>query len=404
MEKFDQDLINYHDKTLAIGKIKVEDIIKQYPTPFYLYSQTILENNFQQFLSAIKHFNLKGTVCFAIKSNNNRHVLKTLAKLGAGADVVSEGELKAAIKAGIPANKIVFSGVGKTKEEIKTGLNLGIKSFNVESIEELEMINRLAAKLHTTAFVAFRLNPKVHAKTHKHISTGFKTHKFGILTEDILMAVNDPSYWSHTKLVGLSVHIGSQLLDLTATKEAIIKACECANQIPFALDFIDVGGGLGVTYHQDHPAPTVMDYMQVVAESIQSYHHDCEIVFEPGRRISASCGFFISSVIRSKVSEDCRFLVVDGGMNDFVRPSLYDAYHEILPSHNSGELLATDIVGPICETADCFGTNRLLPKLIAKDFIAIADTGAYGYTMSSTYNMRQRPLELFLSKNNKIKM
>lgn len=402
MEEFDKAQLSYSHKGLNLSLTPIKNIIEEYDTPFYLYSEKILENNYKQFTSAAKSNKLKSTICFAVKSNNNKHVLKSLAKMGAGADIVSGGELKAALNAGIPANKIVFSGVGKTKDEIKLGLKHQIKSFNVESIEELELINKLAGKMETKANIAFRLNPKVHAKTHKHISTGYKTHKFGILAEDIIKTVEDPKYWDHTKLVGLSVHIGSQLTDLGATHEAIVKACECANQLP-NLEFIDVGGGLGVNYHPDTKAPTVATYMELVANAMKTYKNQVEVVFEPGRRIAASCGFFVTSVIRSKVSEDCRFLIVDGGMNDFVRPSLYDAYHEVLAGHDNGEVVETDIVGPICETADCFATKRFLPKLQYKDFIIIADTGAYGHTMSSTYNMRKQPGEVFLSKSGKLK-
>lgn len=403
MEEFDKAQLTYTHKGLNLSLFPIKTIIEQYPTPFYLYSQKILEKNYLDFYQGAKDIGLDPIVCFAVKSNNNKHVLKTLAKLGAGADIVSGGELKAAIKAGIPADKIVFSGVGKTKDEIKLGLKHQIKSFNVESIEELELINKMAKKLETKANIAFRLNPKVHAKTHKHISTGYKTHKFGILAEDIIKASNEPLYWSDCKLVGISVHIGSQLTDLEATKEAIQNACECANQLPHPIEFIDVGGGLGVNYHPDTNAPTIKEYMAIVSEGLKASEKKVEVLFEPGRRIAASCGFFVTSVIRSKTSEDCRFLIVDGGMNDFVRPSLYDAYHEVLPGHESSELISTDIVGPICETADCFATKRMLPLLKYKDFIVIADTGAYGHTMSSTYNMRQPAAEVFLSKDQKLK-
>lgn len=404
MEEFDKAQLAYTHQGLNLSLIPIKDIITKYPTPIYIYSQKILENNYLQFYNEALVNNLNATICFAVKSNNNKFVLKSLAKLGAGADIVSAGELKAALKAGIPANKIVFSGVGKTKDEIIQGLQANIKSFNVESVEELELINKLAAKLNIKARVAFRLNPKVHAITHKHISTGYKTHKFGLLAHDILEAVENKEYWSHTKLVGLSVHIGSQLTDLEATREAIRNTCECANMLPHTLDFIDVGGGLGVNYAPNTNAPKINDYMKLVTEAISTYPHKVEVVFEPGRRISASCGFFVTSVIRSKMSEDCRFLIVDGGMNDFVRPSLYDAYHEVLPGHNNGPLIETDIVGPICETADCFATKRKLPLLKYKDFVVIADTGAYGHTMSSTYNMRSLPNEVFLTNKGNLKV
>ena len=256
------------------------------------------------------------------------------------------------------------------------------------------------------ARIAFRLNPKVQVRTHKHISTGFKTHKFGITCDDILNAASDSKYWSHTKLVGISIHIGSQLTCLNATKEAIINACECAKQIPTPLEFIDVGGGLGVNYdqHSTDKAPSVAEYMELVASTIKQYYHSpIKVVFEPGRRIVANAGHFVTKVLRTKESEGNHFVIVDGGMNDFVRPSLYDAYHEVYPSHLETELITADIVGPICETADCFAQKRKLPRMQSGDFIVIADTGAYGQTMSSNYNLRCRSAELLLTKKGKIK-
>ncbi len=397
MENTTRKLVTFKKKNLYIDKYNFSEIVKSNKTPFYLYSERALTNNFNEFEKAIKAVKQKGLLCFALKSNNNINVLKTLANLGSGADIVSGGELKQALKAGIPASKIVFSGVGKTEKEIKEGLKAGILSFNVESLEELSMINALAKKMKVKAQVAFRLNPKVHAKTHKHISTGYKTHKFGILKDDILKAANNESYWTHTDLVGLSIHIGSQLTNLDATFEAIENMCDCANALPIKLKFLDVGGGLGINYKKDE-APKVHDYIVGVNKVIKSKCGDIAVVYEPGRSISASCGFFVSKVIRSKVSEDCRFVIVDGGMNDFVRPSLYDAYHEIFSSVDSKDLVETDIVGPICETADCFGTSRMLPKLTDQDYVIICDTGAYGHTMSSHYNMRKKPKEVFLPK------
>jgi len=398
MENFDRKQLKYTKTDISLSGYPLSEILSKNKTPLYIYSETILENNFSKFTLAIKKNKQDGLVCFAMKSNNNLEVLKTLANLGAGADIVSGGELKQALKAGISADKIVFSGVGKTEEEISLGIKKGIYSFNIESVEELELINAVSKKLKKTARVAFRLNPKVHAKTHKHISTGYKTHKFGMLQKDILDVVKKEALWTNVKLVGLSVHIGSQLTCLDATLSAVKRLCLCAKKLNTDLEFIDVGGGLGVNYTADSNAPTVLDYITKVNNIITEYFPQIKVVYEPGRKISASAGFFVTKIIRTKTSEDCRFLVVDGGMNDFVRPSLYDAFHEIYPSRKSKKLVPTDIVGPICETADCFGTNRKLPLLEKDDYIIIADTGAYGHTMSSTYNMRRLPKEIFLAK------
>lgn len=403
MEKHDRTNLAYTEKGLCLEGVPFREFIDRFSTPFYIYSENILLKNFQDFQNSAKTAGLDAVICFALKANANPHVLKSLAAYGAGADIVSIGELNLAIEAGISPNKIVFSGVGKTAKEIEQAIEREILSFNVESIAELELIAKLAEKAKKKANIAFRLNPKVHAKTHKHISTGFKTHKFGIIEKDILDSLSNKFIWQHCNLKGISVHIGSQLTCLEATKEAIKAACECAKKMP-SLEFIDVGGGLGVSYKPDEtPAPSVSEYMQAVSEVIQKYYpKKIKVIFEPGRRICASSGFFVTSVLRTKISEDCKFLIVDGGMNDFVRPSLYDAYHEIFPGIQGKELELTDIVGPICETADCFGQARMLPKLGEGDFIVIADTGAYGQTMSSTYNQRPPIREYFLNSHGKI--
>jgi diaminopimelate decarboxylase len=396
MEGNSAAFVNYQDQKLYFGDVSIDEVTKKYKTPFYLYSKKILEQNYSEFeASALKAGLTDPLIAFAMKSNNNVEVLRALADLGAGADIVSGGELLRALECNIPAEKIVFSGVGKTDEEIKLAIEKDIYSFNVESIEELEMIEEIAEQLGKTPRICFRLNPKVHAKTHKHISTGYKTHKFGILCEDIHQAFKSGRFFKHSKLVGLSIHIGSQLTELDATGEAIKIMCLCAKELNTTLEFLDVGGGLGVNY-KEGMAPTIDEYMQLVSKQVKKYYGDIRVVFEPGRRISASCGFFVTKVLRSKVSEDCRFLIVDGGMNDFVRPSLYDAYHHIYGSIKTGEEINTDIVGPICETADCFGTNRKLAHLSKDDYVIISDTGAYGHTMSSTYNMRPQAHEYLI--------
>lgn len=393
----------YNENQLTFNEIKISNIIEKWQTPFYLYSESILKKSFLDFLNAAHKYNLDAMICFALKANPNKILLSILAQNGAGADIVSAGELLRALEAGIPSSKIVFSGVGKTSKEIELALDHDIYSFNVESIEELQLINEIAKHKSKTANIAFRLNPKVHAKTHKHISTGFKTHKFGIVESDILQAISDNSLWTNTKLIGISIHIGSQLTCLDATKEAIIKMCQCANSLNIDLKFLDVGGGLGIDYDSKNPsAPNVNQYMELVSNTIQShYKKPIKIIFEPGRVICAKAAIFVTSVIRTKESEGNHFTIVDGGMNDFVRPSLYDAFHEIYPCLNTKELVVTDIVGPICETTDCFG-RRELSKLKSGDFIAIADAGAYGHSMSSHYNLRPRPIELLITNENKV--
>jgi diaminopimelate decarboxylase len=405
--------LNYINGDLCVDEVPIKEIIQSTPTPLYIYSEQNLVFNYQRFFDGAKEAGIEDfQICYAMKANGHKELLKKLQVLGAGADIVSGGELNRAMEAGIDPMKVVFSGVGKTRDEIELALNAslkGIYSFNVESLEELELINELANKKGKRARISLRLNPKVVAKTHKHISTGYKTHKFGILQEDILKAVKQKKYWNSSTLVGLSIHIGSQLTDLGATKKALKNLCETASQID-GLEFLDVGGGLGIDYNyeQSDAIADIKDYMRVVKSQIDKhYKKPIKVVFEPGRIIAARAGIFVTRVLRNKTSENCRFLIVDGGMNDFVRPSLYNAYHEIYPSKevkDKSKVFSTDIVGPICETADCFGIERKLPELKTDDFIAIADTGAYGQTMSSNYNLRVRPAEVLVTKDAEIEL
>lgn len=406
--------LNYQSKTLHFSNSNLTEVAGQFKTPFFLYSEEILTKNYKDFhKAALKNEINKPLVCFAMKSNPNRELVKILAKLGSGADIVSGGELKRALEAGIPADQIVFSGVGKTEEEILYALSVskkGIYSFNVESIEELELINECAKKLNKKARICFRLNPVVAPKTHKYISTGNKTHKFGILEHDIIKAVKNKKLWTNSTLVGLSVHIGSQLLDLKATKLAVVKLSELALKLKMPLEFLDVGGGLGVDYHPDETKklPSLDDYMKLVSTTLnENFYKKSKlkprVVFEPGRRIVAKAGIFVMKVLRNKVSESNHFLIVDGGMNDFMRPSLYGAYHGLIPVKEAKATVNYSVVGPICETSDCFGENRLLPPMKAGDLLILKDTGAYGFSMGSNYNLRGRPLELLIKKK-KIKI
>ncbi len=406
---------NYKNKKLQFANIDINTIAQKHKTPFFLYSEEILSRNYMDFYQGALQAKLHDPlVCFALKSNPNRELLKILAKLGSGADIVSGGELKRALEAGISPDKIVFSGVGKTEDEILFALKTspkGIFSFNVESLEELELINLCAKKTKRIARICFRLNPEVVSKTHKHISTGNKTHKFGILQNDILSAIKQKKYWTHSKLVGLSIHIGSQLLDLKATKRALMVLSEVALKTNLPLEFLDVGGGLGVDYHPDETEilPHVDTYMELISSTVNKYFYaktalKPRVVFEPGRRIVARAGIFVMKVLRNKVSEDNHFVIVDGGMNDFMRPSLYGAYHHLLPVRESKATKKSHVVGPICETTDCFASGRLMPLLKSGDFLVLMDTGAYGFSMGSNYNLRGRPLELLVDKKKKIKV
>jgi diaminopimelate decarboxylase len=407
--------LEYKNKKLQFCQTDIDTVSKKFKTPFFLYSEEVLAQNYMDFYSAAINSGLiNPLVCFALKSNPNKELLKILAAHGSGADIVSGGELKRALEAGISPEKIVFSGVGKTEEEILFALKAskeGIYSFNVESIEELELINACAKKSGKTARICFRLNPVVQPKTHKYISTGNKTHKFGLLEKDILSSLASKKYWTNSKLVGLSVHIGSQLLDLKATKKAIIKLSEVALATKSPLEFLDVGGGLGVDYHPDESEklPAITDYMSLVASTLnKSFYSKTElrprVIFEPGRRIVAKAGIFVMKVLRNKVSENNHFVIVDGGMNDFMRPSLYGAYHGLLTVKEGRADQVCHVVGPICETSDCFGSNRLMPPMKSGDLLVLCDTGAYGFSMGSNYNLRGRPLELLIDRKKKLKI
>ena len=402
--------LQYKKNKLTFDGFSLDKLAMKHQTPFYLYSKKTLDFYYQTFARAAKNNAIPNPlICYAVKANANLEILNRLAKLGSGADVVSVGELKKALKAGIFPEKIVFSGVAKTEKEIRFALKCGktgIYSFNVESIEELELINTVAKQVKRTARVAFRLNPQVNAKTHKHISTGNKTHKFGLLKSDILESLSVPTFWTHTKLVGLSIHIGSQLTELKATVTAIKELSNLALEINKPLEFLDVGGGLGIDYTNEERAKlaSIDYYMQTISEALQTYYYDklkdetyCpRILFEPGRILVGKMGVLVSRVVRTKTSDNCHFTIIDAGMNDLIRPALYEAHHEVMPETQSKKLITTDIVGPICETSDCFGTKKKLPALKSGDIVVINNAGAYGHSMASRYNEREIAKEVIV--------
>ena len=391
--------IEYRNDQLYFDGKKLQLLADKWPTPFYLYSKKTLKHYYRHFVESARRYDIPSPlVCYAMKANSNMEVLKTLKQMGSGADVVSGGELKKALQAGIDPQKIVFSGVAKTESEIKMAIKAGTKgiySFNVESIEELELINKVARAEKRIARVAFRLNPKVAAKTHKHISTGNKTHKFGLLREDIIEGLTVKEFWTNTTLVGLSIHIGSQLTEMKATVAAIKELARLALEIKIPLEFLDVGGGLGIDYTKEEKVKlaSIDHYMETVSLALNEFYyseteHCPRIVFEPGRILVGKMGILVSRVVRTKMSDRNHFTIIDAGMNDLIRPALYEAYHEVMPALKDKKLISTDIVGPICETADCFGTKRKLPKLKSGDVVVIDNAGAYGHTMASHYNER----------------
>ncbi len=367
-------------------------LAKKYDTPLYVYDFDQIAQNYNAIKSAFKA--RKSLIAYAVKANSNLSVLKLLANLGAGADCVSIGEVKRALLAGIPNYKIIFSGVGKRDDEIEEAIQKDILFLNIESEAESERIEAIATKLGKRARISVRVNPDIDPKTHPYISTGLSANKFGVDIDTAkriyLRAKNSP----HLEPVGIHFHIGSQLTDLGPIKEASAKVAELAKalqKINIDIKFFDVGGGLGIRY-KDEETIAPYDYAQAILSTLSGT--DMTIVCEPGRFIVGNAGVFLTRVLYEKRNKDKRFIIVDGAMNDLLRPSLYNAYHEIEVVGKSGEESKADVVGPVCESGDFFAKDRLLPPTEPGDIVAVKSAGAYGFVMSSNYNTRPRPAEV----------
>lgn len=381
------DHFTYHSGALNAEDVPLATIADAVGTPFYCYSQASIERQYRIFADALT--GLDATVCFAVKANSNLAVLRTLAQLGAGADVVSGGELARALAAGIPADKIVFSGVGKTEAEIEQALAAGIRSINAESEPELAAINRVAKRLGQTAIVTLRINPDVDAHTHAKITTGLNENKFGIEWTVAHRVIADARDLGNVRIVGLAVHIGSQITEYEPFREAFIRVRDLVAMLRadgVTITHLDLGGGLGVPYNgEDIPPP--VEYGKIVRETVGDL--GCRLAFEPGRLIVGNAGVLVTRVIYVKDGATRRFVIVDAAMNDLMRPALYDAKHEIVAvsaTNEAPELV--DVVGPVCETGDTFATQLALAPVKAGDLLAIRTAGAYGSVMSSTYNSR----------------
>lgn len=377
----------------------ISKIAAEVGTPFYLYSEQKLRDNFKSFADAVKPLK-KATVCFAVKSNFNPTILKILAGMGAGADIVSGGELELALQAGVPADKIVFSGVGKTRAELTAAIMAGIKQINAESESEIRLIDEIAIGLNKTAAVGIRVNPDVDARTHEKITTGKKENKFGIDWNDARRLFLSAEQFKGISLHGIEVHVGSQILELSPFREAFVKTKKMLNDLKehgVSIQTVDVGGGLGVAYKTDESAPSPADYIAVLQDVLGDF--DGEFVFEPGRCISGDAGVLVASVVRVKQTGDKRFAVLDAGMSDLVRPAMYDAYHNIEAVKGGEASERYDVVGPICESADIFGKDRMLPELNEGDLIAIETAGAYGAAMASNYNGRPLIAEVLVDRD-----
>jgi len=372
-------------------EFRAADIAAAVGTPFYAYSAATLTRHYQLFTEALSP--LPHNVCFAIKSLSNLAVLKLLGDLGAGMDVVSGGEYLRAKAAGIPGERIVFSGVGKTRDEMRMALTGGVRQFNVESEPELLALSAVATELGLTAPITLRINPDVDAKTHEKIATGKKENKFGIPISKAREVYAQAAHLPGLQVVGIDVHIGSQLTELAPFEAAFSKVAELTEQLRadgHTITRLDLGGGLGIPYTRSNEAPPLpLDYGALIKRTLG--HLGCEIEIEPGRLISGNSGVLVSEVIYVKQGEDRTFLIVDAAMNDLVRPSMYGAHHDIVPlieAEAGAEMQDYDVVGPVCETGDTFAKARALPSLAAGDLLAFRSAGAYGAVMASEYNTR----------------
>ena len=388
--------------TTINGHLHAEDvplsrIAEEVGTPVYVYSTKTLSHHYNTFAGAFKDQN--ATICYAVKANSNQAVITTLARLGAGADVLSEGELRRALAAGVAPEKIVFSGVGKSRREISLALEAGVGQINVESEPELELISTVASDLGKTAPIALRVNPDVDAKTHEKITTGRKENKFGIDLTRSREVYGRAAALPGIDVVGVAVHIGSQLLDLTPFGEAFALVAELVEDLRsdgHTIRRLDLGGGLGIPYRDEVP-PTPDAYAAMVKE--KTGHLGVEIVLEPGRLIAGNAGILLSRVLYVKKGGEKTFVVIDAAMNDLMRPALYDAWHTIdsVKENASGILEPVDIVGPICETGDIFAKDRPMAVLGSDDLIAIRSAVAYGAAMASTYNSRPLVAEVLVN-------
>ena len=393
------DHFNYKNGKLFAEDVEVSKLAAEFGTPLYIYSAATLKHHYNVMAESFK--GLDALICFAVKSNSNFAVIKTLASLGAGADVVSEGEIRRALLCGVPANKIIFSGIGKTAEEMEFALSSGILQFNVESEPELELLSKVASKLGKTAEIAIRVNPDVDAATHGKITTGLKTSKFGI---DINLGVamfRKARSLPGIKAASVSVHIGSQITDLTPFEKAFIRVREFLKELEAdgtVLERVDLGGGLGIPYEIGKNPPHPSAYGEMVKKVFAAEAKKYRFIFEPGRVLVGNAGILVSKVIYVKPTEQREFLIVDAAMNDLIRPSFYSAHHDIIPVDEKKIGNAKyDIVGPVCETGDTFAELRPMPTLEQEDLIAFRSSGAYGAVMASTYNSRKIVAEVMVN-------
>ena len=390
------DFFQYKNEQLYVEDLPVKQLAEEFGTPLYIYSRATLERHWHAFDSALgKHPHL---ICYAVKANSNIGILNVMAKLGSGFDIVSQGELERVLAAGGDASKVVFSGVAKSRAEIMRALEVGIRCFNVESIAELHHINQIAGEMGKIAPISLRVNPDVDAHTHPYISTGLKENKFGVSVDEALEVYKLAATLPHVKITGMDCHIGSQLTELQPFLDAtdrLIRLIEQLKEDGIMLKHLDLGGGLGVTYTDETP-PHPSDYAAALLNKLKGYEN-LEIILEPGRAIAANAGILVAKVQYLKSNESRNFAITDTGMNDMIRPALYEAYMNIIEIDRTleREKAIYDVVGPVCETSDFLGKQREL-AIAEGDYIAQRSAGAYGASMSSNYNSRPRTAEVLV--------
>lgn len=393
------DFFQYKNEQLYVEDLPVKQLAEEFGTPLYIYSRATLERHWHAFDSALgDHPHL---ICYAVKANSNIGILNVMAKLGSGFDIVSQGELERVLAAGGDASKVVFSGVAKSRAEIMRALEVGIRCFNVESVAELHHINQIAGEMEKIAPISLRVNPDVDAHTHPYISTGLKENKFGVNVDEAREVYKLAAALPHVKITGMDCHIGSQLTELQPFLDAtdrLIRLMEQLKEDGITLKHLDLGGGLGVTYTDETP-PHPSDYAAVLLNKLKDYEN-LEIILEPGRAIAANAGILVAKVQYLKSNESRNFAITDTGMNDMIRPALYEAYMNIIEIDRTleREKAIYDVVGPVCETSDFLGKQREL-AIAEGDYIAQRSAGAYGASMSSNYNSRPRTAEVLVDGN-----
>ena len=390
----------YKNNRLFFENIDLDNLSNELPTPFYLYSQKSIKENINEYLSSA---NSRTLFCYSVKANSNMTILNLIASEGLGFDVVSQGELYRALKTGVSTKKIVYSGVGKTRDEIKYALENNILCFNVESKDELMAIDQEASSMGLIADISIRVNPNVKVETHPYISTGMKDNKFGIQYEHVIDIYKQARTLESINIIGIDFHIGSQIMSTSPYLESISsvkRILEELNDCEIKITHIDVGGGLGISYKDE----SQIDRSNYVAKILDSFKdNDVDIIFEPGRSIIGDCGILVSTVQYTKESDHKNFLIVDASMSELMRPALYDAYHKITPIiKTDASCKKYDVVGPVCESADFLGKERELNCKVG-DKVVVEDTGAYGFVLASNYNSRPRPAEYLIS-DGKVKL